>query len=33
MNKTLKIVAFGNSAGVILPKDILASLKLDRGDE
>jgi putative addiction module antidote len=33
MNKPLKIVAFGNSAGVILPKDILASLKLDRGDE
>lgn len=33
MNKPLKIVAVGNSTGIILPKDILASLKLDRGDE
>jgi putative addiction module antidote len=33
MNKPLKIVAVGNSTGVILPKDLLASLRLDRGDE
>lgn len=33
MNKPLKIVAIGNSTGVILPKELLASLKLDRGDE
>ena len=28
----LKITAIGNSAGVILPKDVLARLKLDKGD-
>ena len=28
----LKITAIGNSAGVILPRDVLARLKLDKGD-
>ena len=29
----LKITAFGNSAGVILPKELLAKLRVDKGDE
>ncbi|MBS0216870.1 MAG: AbrB/MazE/SpoVT family DNA-binding domain-containing protein [Proteobacteria bacterium] len=29
----LKISAIGNSAGVILPKELLARLRLDKGDE
>ena len=28
-----KITATGNSAGVILPKDLLARLRLEKGDE
>ena len=28
----LKITAIGNSAGVILPKELLARLRVDRGD-
>lgn len=28
----LKITAIGNSAGVILPKELLARLRLDKGD-
>lgn len=28
----LKIIAIGNSAGVILPKEMLARLRLDKGD-
>jgi putative addiction module antidote len=28
----LKLTAIGNSAGVVLPKDVLARLKLDKGD-
>ena len=28
----MKINAIGNSAGVILPKDVLARLKVDKGD-
>lgn len=28
----LKISAFGNSAGVILPRDVLARLKVEKGD-
>ncbi|WP_395095269.1 AbrB/MazE/SpoVT family DNA-binding domain-containing protein [Armatimonas sp.] len=28
----LKIVSVGNSAGVILPKDVLDHLKLEKGD-
>ncbi|MEO7200464.1 MAG: AbrB/MazE/SpoVT family DNA-binding domain-containing protein [Dokdonella sp.] len=29
----LKIIAIGNSAGVILPKELLARLRLEKGDE
>lgn len=32
MNKPLKLVAVGNSTGVILPKEVLARLKVDKGD-
>lgn len=28
----LKLTTIGNSAGVILPKEVLARLKLDKGD-
>ena len=30
---TLKITTIGNSAGVILPKELLARLRLEKGDE
>ncbi|WP_448663299.1 AbrB/MazE/SpoVT family DNA-binding domain-containing protein [Sphingomonas sp. CJ20] len=33
MNKPLKIIRIGNSAGVILPKEVLARLRVDLGDE
>jgi putative addiction module antidote len=29
---TLKLTAIGNSVGVILPKEALAALKLEKGD-
>lgn len=29
----LKITRIGNSAGVILPRELLARLRLDKGDE
>lgn len=29
----IKITTVGNSAGVILPKELLARLRLDKGDE
>jgi putative addiction module antidote len=29
----LKITTIGNSAGVILPRELLARLRLDKGDE
>jgi len=29
----LKITGIGNSAGVILPKELLTRLRLDKGDE
>lgn len=29
----LKITSIGNSAGVILPKELLARLRLNKGDE
>jgi putative addiction module antidote len=32
MNAKLKIRRFGNSAGVILPKDLLARLRVGEGD-
>lgn len=28
----LKIIAIGNSAGVLLPKDLLARLRVEKGD-
>jgi len=28
----LKLIQIGNSVGVILPKEVLAALKLDKGD-
>lgn len=33
MNRPLKIVKIGNSAGVILPKEVLARLRVELGDE
>ena len=33
MNTTLKITKIGNSAGIILPKDVLAHLQSELGDE
>ena len=32
MNRTLKITKIGNSAGVVLPKDVLAHLQVGVGD-
>lgn len=32
MNKPLKLIAIGNSTGVILPKDLLQELGVDQGD-
>jgi putative addiction module antidote len=32
MNTTLKITKIGNSAGVVLPKDVLAKLRAGIGD-
>ena len=29
----LKITSIGNSSGIILPKDLLARLRVDKGDE
>ena len=29
----LKITGIGNSAGIILPKELLARLRVDKGDE
>jgi putative addiction module antidote len=29
----LKIITIGNSAGIILPKELLARLRLEKGDE
>jgi putative addiction module antidote len=31
--KTVKITAIGNSAGVILPKEVLDRLRVSKGDE
>lgn len=33
MTKPLKLVAIGNSTGVVLPREILSRLKIGRGDE
>jgi putative addiction module antidote len=32
MNRPLKLIAVGNSTGVILPKDVLADLGAEQGD-
>lgn len=32
MNASLKLVKIGNSTGVILPKELLAQLRVDLGD-
>jgi putative addiction module antidote len=32
MQTTLKITQIGNSLGVILPKEVLAKLRVDKGD-
>lgn len=32
MNKPLKLIPIGNSTGVILPREMLARMKLERGD-
>lgn len=32
MTKHLKLVPIGNSTGVIIPKDVLARLRLEQGD-
>lgn len=32
MTKPLKLIAIGNSTGVILPKDVLAHLRVSQGD-
>jgi putative addiction module antidote len=32
MNHSLKITQIGNSLGVILPKDVLSSMKIGKGD-
>jgi putative addiction module antidote len=33
MNMKLKITTIGNSAGVVLPKELLARLRVEKGDE
>lgn len=33
MTRKLKLTAIGNSTGVILPKEILQKLRVERGDE
>ena len=33
MTKPVKLIAIGNSTGIVLPRDILSRLKLDRGDQ
>jgi len=32
MNKSLKITRIGNSAGIVLPKEVLARLRVGPGD-
>jgi putative addiction module antidote len=33
MNKPLKLIPIGNSTGVVFPKDLLARLRVDQGDQ
>jgi putative addiction module antidote len=32
MHHTLKVIQIGNSLGVTLPREVLAALKVDKGD-
>ena len=32
MTTTLKVTTVGNSVGIVLPKDVLARLRVDKGD-
>ena len=32
MHYTLKLTQIGNSVGVVLPKEVLAAMKLEKGD-
>ncbi|ADV84679.1 AbrB/MazE/SpoVT family DNA-binding domain-containing protein [Terriglobus saanensis] len=33
MGMTLRIITVGNSAGVVLPKELMAKFNLEKGDE
>jgi putative addiction module antidote len=33
MTRKLKLTAIGNSTGVVLPRELLEKLRVDRGDE
>ncbi len=33
MTKPMKLVPIGNSTGIVLPKDVLARLHVERGDQ
>jgi putative addiction module antidote len=33
MTKPMKLIPVGNSTGVVLPKEVLARLRVDRGDQ
>jgi len=33
MNKPLKLIPIGNSTGAVFPKEVLARLQVDRGDQ
>jgi putative addiction module antidote len=33
MNRKLKLTRIGNSVGVVLPRELLAQLRVDKGDE
>ncbi len=32
MNSSVKVTTIGNSAGIVLPKKVLAKLRVDKGD-
>ena len=33
MNKAVKLVAVGNSTGAVFPRELLAKLRVERGDQ
>lgn len=33
MNHRLKVTAIGNSAGIVLPKEVLVRMRIEKGDE